>query len=279
MDVSQRKGKVITLFDVALRLDFEGKAGDVEDVTGTINVPEVAHDTEEDEYVFEIDLHGATKEKEPVKDLVRSKILPQLRSALTKLGPALIAEHGKDIQHAPGSGPPTGYITPGQTKTISSSSINKSTNSTVSTKEAAGGAKVNSVAVTDTTEFRTTAEELFVTFTDPQRISAFTRSPPRVWDGAQPGGKFALFGGGVSGEFVELSKPTKIVQKWRLEQWPQGHYSTLSLQFDQDDTNAVTNMRVDWDAVPVGEEDSTKERWGQYYVRSLKTTFGFGTIL
>ena len=51
MDVSQRKGKVITLFDVALKLDFEGKAGEVEDVTGTITVPEVAHDTEEDEYV------------------------------------------------------------------------------------------------------------------------------------------------------------------------------------------------------------------------------------
>lgn len=51
MDVSQRKGKVITLFDVVLKLEFEGKAGEVDGVTGTITVPEVAHDTEEDEYV------------------------------------------------------------------------------------------------------------------------------------------------------------------------------------------------------------------------------------
>ena len=52
IDVSQRKGKVITLFDVKLVLDYEGTTGeDDEEVTGTITIPEVAHDTEEDEYV------------------------------------------------------------------------------------------------------------------------------------------------------------------------------------------------------------------------------------
>ena len=60
VDVSQRKGKVITLFDVKLQLEYsgrtrpklaEGEDKDGEDVSGTITVPEVAHDTEEDEYV------------------------------------------------------------------------------------------------------------------------------------------------------------------------------------------------------------------------------------
>lgn len=54
VDVSQRKGKVITLFDVKLQLEYSGKTKegeDGEDVSGTISVPEVAHDTEEDEYV------------------------------------------------------------------------------------------------------------------------------------------------------------------------------------------------------------------------------------
>lgn len=49
VDVSQRKGKVITLFDVKLQLEYEGSAKDEEDVNGTITVPEVAHDTEEDD--------------------------------------------------------------------------------------------------------------------------------------------------------------------------------------------------------------------------------------
>lgn len=47
VDVSQRKGKVITFFDVKLQLEYEGKAPDAKGVSGTITVPEVAHDTEE----------------------------------------------------------------------------------------------------------------------------------------------------------------------------------------------------------------------------------------
>lgn len=72
VDVSQRKGKVITIFDVRLQLEYIGKVpvkkdekkkdeegedeeasqeGDTKDISGTITIPEVAHDTEEDEYV------------------------------------------------------------------------------------------------------------------------------------------------------------------------------------------------------------------------------------
>jgi activator of HSP90 ATPase len=68
VDVSQRKGKVITIFDVKLQLEWSGQfglntiippvwltiiPGTAKDVSasGTITIPEVAHDTEEDEYV------------------------------------------------------------------------------------------------------------------------------------------------------------------------------------------------------------------------------------
>jgi activator of HSP90 ATPase len=51
VDVSQRKGKVITIFDVKLVLEYSGSAPEAEEVSGTITVPEVAHDTEKDEFV------------------------------------------------------------------------------------------------------------------------------------------------------------------------------------------------------------------------------------
>jgi activator of HSP90 ATPase len=226
---------------------------------------------------FEIDVYSDDQSKAPVKDLVRSKLLPQLRKSFAKLGPALIAEHGKDIQHAAGSNPSSGFSTP---KVYSSSSVNKSeTKSSASASKTNTGSNVNTVTITDSTEFRTTAEELFKTFTDPQRLAAFTRSPPQNFTGAKPGGTFELFGGNVSGEFTELEEPTHIVQKWRLAQWPAGHYSTLSIWFDQNDVDAVTVMRVEWKGVPVGQEEPTKGNWGEYYVRAMKTTFGFGTIL
>lgn len=228
---------------------------------------------------FDIDIYAEASSKQPVKDLVRSEIVPQLRSRLQKLGPALIAEHGKDIQHAPGSNPSSGFSTP---KYLSSSSINKASDiksPSTSTQSSSTGPSINVTTITDSAEFRTTAAELYQTFTDPQRLAAFTRSPPKNFTGAKPGGHFELFGGNVSGEFTELEEPTHIVQKWRLAQWPQGHYSTLSIWFDQNDVDAVTVMRVEWKGVPVGQEEPTKGNWGEYYVRSIKTTFGFGTVL
>ena len=230
-------------------------------------------------FQFEIDVYSEDSSKQAVKDLVRSKFPPQLRKSLAKLGPALMAEHGKDIQHAPDTNPASSFTKP---KVYSSSSVNKSSESkseaSGSQKNSSGGV-VNVTTITDSTEFRTDAANLFQTFTDPQRIAAFTRSPPKSFTGAKPGGTFELFGGNVSGEYIELQEPTHIVQKWRLAQWPAGHYSTLSIWFDQNDVDAVTVMRVEWKGVPVGQEEPTKTNWDQYYIRSIKTTFGFGSVL
>lgn len=275
VDVNQRKGKVITIFDVTLQLEYEGKTKDGVDVSGSINVPEVAHDTELNEYVFDIDIFSESKDKQPVKDLVREKIVPQLREAFQKLGPALIKEHGKDIQHAQDSNPSSGFATPTwhpgkeRVPTPVSSSKTMITNTS----------SVNTTTVTANDEFRTTAEEMFQTFTDPQRLAAFTRAPPRVFEGAKVGAKFSIFDGNVSGEFVTLDAPNKIIQKWRLAQWPEGHVSTQEIFFDQNDVDRVTNMRVTWTGVPVGQEDVVRRNWEGYYVRSIKQTFGFGTIL
>ncbi|KAK0385240.1 hypothetical protein NLU13_7716 [Sarocladium strictum] len=274
VDVSQRKGKVITIFDVKLVLEYTGSAPDVDDLSGNITVPEIAHDTDVDEYVFDVDIFAESKEKQPVKDLVRTKLVPLLREEFQKLAPALIAEHGKDIQHAAGSNPSSGFSTPKIHPQTSSSKPAQTT----STQSKTGGV-VNTTTVTDNEEFRCPAEELYQTFIDPQRLAAFTRSPPKVFEGAKAGGKFELFGGNVSGEYKELDAPKKLVQSWRLSQWPEGHYSTLNIEFDQNDVDHVTVMRVKWDGVPIGQEEVTKRNWTEYYVKSIKTTFGFGTIL
>lgn len=226
--------------------------------------------TEYSSQQFDIDVYSESKEKQPVKDLVKSKLVPQLRKEFRKLAPALIAEHGKDIQHAPGSNPSSGFSTP---KTLPQKAAAAPVAST-STTQSNNGKAINTTTVTDSEEFRTTAEELYKTFTDPQRLAAFTRAPPKVFEGARKGGKFELFGGNVVGEYLELEESKKIVQSWRLQQWPAGHFSKLEIEFDQNDVDGVTVMRVNWTGVPVGQEDVTKENWQTYYVHSIKQTFG-----
>jgi activator of HSP90 ATPase len=220
---------------------------------------------------FDIDIYSESKEKQPVKDLVRSKIVPQLRKEFLKLAPALIAEHGKDIQHAPGSNPSSGFSTP---KLHQPSSTTSKPSQATSLKSKTGSV-INTTTVTDNEEFRTTADQLYQTFTDPQRLAAFTRAPPKRFEGAKKGGKFELFDGNVSGEYLELEPPTRIVQSWRLDQWPAGHFSRLQIEFDQNDVDGVTVMRVSWSGVPIGQEEVTKRNWDEYYVRSIKKTFGW----
>lgn len=221
---------------------------------------------------FDIDIYSDASSKQPVKDLVRSKIVPQLRAKFAELGPQLIVEHGKDIQHAPDENPSNKFIAPKYY--VNPTSPTPASQATATTSHGGKGSLVNTTTVTDTEEFRAPASELYQTFTDPQRIAAFTRAPPKVFEGAKKGGKFELFGGNVSGEFLELHEPTKIVQSWRLNQWPAGHYSKLEINFDQNDVDNVTVMRVTWSGVPIGQEDVTKRNWDEYYVRSIKTTFG-----
>lgn len=206
-----------------------------------------------------------------MKDLVRSKLTPQLRKEFSKLTPALIAEHGKDIQHAAGSNPSSGFTTPKYHAPTGATTAKPDASATTQNNK---GSVVNTTTVADQEEFRTTAAELYQTFTDPQRLAAFTRAPPKRFDGAKKGGKFELFDGNVSGEYEELEEPTKIVQTWRLNQWPEGHFSKQVIEFDQNDVDGVTVMRVTWSGVPVGQEEVTKRNWAEYYVRSIKTTFG-----
>ncbi|EFX06084.1 aha1 domain family protein [Grosmannia clavigera kw1407] len=287
VDVSQRKGKVITIYDVKLVLEYtgndtmpleenvpsiaKGSTAEEDDVSGSITIPEVAHDTEEDEFVFEIDIYSDSKGKQPVKELVRTQLFPQLRKEFLKLPAALIAEHGAGIQHAPGEDPSTKFP---PMKYLPNTTAAKRAETTKQTEASSEVHVVNTTTVTDSEEFRTTAAELYQTFTDPQRIAAFTRAAPRLFEGAKKGGKFQLFDGNVDGEYLELTEPTHIVQSWRLKQWPTGHYSKLQIDFDQNDVDSVTVMRVEWTGVPIGQEEVTRRNWSEYYVRSIKLTFG-----
>jgi activator of HSP90 ATPase len=195
-------------------------------------------------------------------------LVPQLRSALQKLAPALIAEHGKDIQHAPSS-------TSSNTTTTTQSTV---ASKSVSSKPSTSSSSVNTTTLSSNDEFHTSAEQLQRVFTDPAMVTAFTRSPPQVWSGTAQGDKFVIFDGNVEGEFVSVS-PTEVVQRWRLKQWPANHYSSLNLTFDQKDAEGVTFLRVKWAGIPIGQEEVTRKNWEEYYVKSIKICFGYGTVL
>lgn len=155
-----------------------------------------------------------------IRDVIRSKIVPQLREAFGKFSGDLMAEHAKDIQHDPANDPrnKSGSSTP--IPAPKAGTTPQQATKPVEVKHTKGHV-VNTTSISETYEFNTSAEQLYQTFVDQQRTAAFTRAPPSPFE-PKEGGKFSLFGGNVDGVFKTLEKDKKIVQDWRLSDWPQG---------------------------------------------------------
>ncbi|KAI9329652.1 activator of Hsp90 ATPase [Pilaira anomala] len=273
VDLNQRKGKIITIYDVVLKLDWSGTLADGTEVTGSIHIPEIAHDTDSDDYVFEISINDDSNAKQAIKEVVRKGLTPLLIKEFEKFSDAMIKENCEDVyieSHKMGTPTPPRVAT---TKEHSSSTkFGSSSGTTVDATAEVPAKKVNTTSLSETTEFQTSAHELYETLTDVQRAQVWTRGPVKL--SKEVGTKFELFGGNVSGEILELVPDKKIVQTWRLRSWPAGHFSKVTLEFDQG-SDSVT-LKMHQTGIPVGEEELTRTNWSGYYWRAIKGSFGFG---
>ncbi|KAI9304973.1 activator of Hsp90 ATPase [Cunninghamella echinulata] len=97
VEVCQRKGKIITIYDVNLKYTWEGVAKDGTIVAGTINVPEVAHDFDLDEYVFEISVKEEDALKRTLRDIVKKELTPLMRKQFSSFSDDLIKRKAQKI--------------------------------------------------------------------------------------------------------------------------------------------------------------------------------------
>lgn len=89
-DVTQRKGKVLCIYDMKLDFAFKGIKGE-DEFTGKIILVEFTHDQDEDEYEFSID-------SDSYKAEVRKHFIPVLKQKLMKFQDDLLRAHEKDVQ-------------------------------------------------------------------------------------------------------------------------------------------------------------------------------------
>ncbi|GMM37555.1 Aha1 protein [Saccharomycopsis crataegensis] len=287
VEVCQRKGKVISLFDLKLVMAFESKVENQETVTGSITVPEVAYDTEEDEYQFNISIDNDNNRADSVKSTIRKDLEGTLRKALFTFGKDLILSQGNDIQL------PEDQVNSTFTKsnqkasaTVSSSSTAAAKSNTTSSTAAASAStakkstdasvpKYNTSTLHLEATFTTTTEQIYETFLDPARVAAWTRAVPLIEP--KEGGVFELFHGNIEGKFLKLDKPSKIVMLWRLKDWKAGHFANLEINFFQGDSD--TKADIMFTGIPIGEEEKVEGNFQEYYIRAIKLTFGFGIVL
>ncbi|ORE02414.1 hypothetical protein BCV72DRAFT_215279 [Rhizopus microsporus var. microsporus] len=267
-DLNQRKGKMVTIYDLVLKLEWTGTLADGTEAKGSISIPEIAHDTDSDDY-FEISIYDDNSSKQALKEVIRKDLTPLLIKKFEGFSAAMIKENCEDVYiEASKMGTPAPPRAAHSEKSSATQFAPKNTSTTEPVKKAI----VNTTTLKDTVNFQTSAEELYERLMDPQFASVWTRGPVKL--SKEVGSDFELFGGNVTGQILELEPAKKIVQSWRLRSWPAGHYSQVTMVFEQGSESV--DLKVEQTGVPVGEEDLTRNNWSGYYWRAIKSAFGYG---
>lgn len=111
-----------------------------------------------------------------------------------------------------------------------------------------------------------TPHQVFELWMDSTKHAAMTGGEAQI--SRQVGGTFQTFDGWASGKNLELVKDKKIVQTWRGDDWPAGHFSTLTVQLIKAPTGTkLLFTQVD---VPADKAKDVAKGWREYYWVPMK---------
>ncbi len=112
-----------------------------------------------------------------------------------------------------------------------------------------------------------TPKDIYDLYMNPKKHSAITGGSVTI----QPktGGKFSAWGGGLSGQFLQLIKDKMIVQSWRSDAFKPGDLdSTLVIQLHAKGKDTILHMVHA--NVPEQDHDGVTQGWKDYYWLPMK---------
>ena len=112
---------------------------------------------------------------------------------------------------------------------------------------------------------------------DAREFAKFTGAPAEIE--AEEGGKFVCFGTFITGRIVELVTDKRIVQAWRVFNWPEGVYSIVRFELIPDGwgpraSATKTKLVLDQDGAPENEVAHLDPGWGKKYWEPMKKHLG-----
>ncbi len=126
--------------------------------------------------------------------------------------------------------------------------------------------------ITQTVIFKTTPTEVYSALMDSEKHAAFTESKAIISPKAS--GDISAYDGYITGTNVKLVPDKIIVQRWRAEDWPIGHFSTITIELKKhDETDTV--MHFTQTGVPSDFYTSIANGWKKHYWTKMKTVFGW----
>lgn len=269
MSFLNRKGKPIFLYDLTTKLEWEGSTVNSEGVehkaTGSIELGDI--DQDEDTYSITVKLDKEDRAANPIKDLIRNNIRPKIKEKVK-----VAVEEAKASMST---------VLPEEVKKVTSESggqdvavklVNGSPVAVkvASTKELPPSSR-GSKSLKQTIVFDIVVPPLYECLTDERKVSAFTGGHCQI--GLSDGAPFNMFGGSVVGTTVSIEKDKKWVQKWRFQSWPEGHFSTVTWDFQADGDK--TQLILTQTDIPASDFERTKQGWEEFFWKRVRGLFGW----
>ncbi len=88
---------------------------------------------------------------------------------------------------------------------------------------------------------------------------------------AREGGPFSVFDGHIIGRILEMVPGKRIVEAWRVVDWPAGVYSIA--RFDLSAKGTGTQLTFEHIGFPEGLKEHLSEGWQQHYWDALRKYF------
>ncbi|KXZ44318.1 hypothetical protein GPECTOR_69g411 [Gonium pectorale] len=292
-----RKNKLIPSYDLEVRVGWTGELTDGEGkvvgtATGKLHLPHIGDDNHDEDPEIQIVTDTNSADAERLKQAVhkggKGPILEVLKKFVAELragGPALSEKDGGEGGNAAaaagtsgGQGANGAAAAAGSAPKPKPGSADASSSAPAAAAKGGSGSSGRSISIT--ARYHCRPSDIFECFTVEGRVCAFTQSRAVVQPA--PGGSFSWYGGAISGEFVELVAPSRIVMRWRFNTWEEGCFSKVVIDISEPE-HGSTVVKLKQTDLPThdkfGNEDTadvTEKGWHSQVLQRIRQVFGYG---
>lgn len=114
---------------------------------------------------------------------------------------------------------------------------------------------------------RATPRKVYDALINSKQHSKFTSAPAKI--GSKAGSAFTCYGKYISGFTLELCPGKRIVQAWRSQGWPDGHYSIVTFAVSAK-AGSATELHFTQIGVPADDYAEKNKGWRTHYWKPLK---------
>eukprot|EP00887_Chlorella_sp_A99_P007607 scaffold20.g7607.t1 len=281
--VHNRKGKVITLYELDVRLGWEGTADDGAAAAGELRLPYVSEENHDEDPEVQVTATSGGAGAERLRQLVyeqgRRAVLARVHEFVAELraGGPMRAGGADGANGAPAATPAAAAAEANPAAPAAPPAAAAPAAAAAGKPDAVAAAGARNIQLS--TRFFASAGDLYDCFTDARRMMAYTRAPAEAE--AAPGGRLSLFGGSIEAAYRELEPGARLVLDWRAKDWEPGVFSRVTISIREKE-RGNTSVSVEQRGIPeadrFGHHDcagTAREGW-ERLLRQIKQTFGYG---